>query len=47
MQKNLIEEFGTEKTVARLLAYVPGHTKQMKSRSLLSGEEGWVAYVIK
>ena len=45
--KKLIEEFGTENAVARLLAYVSGHTKQMKSRSLLCGAEGWVTYAIK
>ena len=36
--KKLIEEFGNENTVARLLAYVSGYTKHMKSRSLLCGE---------
>ena len=45
--KKLIEEFGTENAIARLLAYVSGHTKKMKSRSLLCGAEGWVTYSIK
>ena len=45
--KKLIEEFGTENAIARLLAYVSGHTKKMKSRSLLCGAEGWVTYAIK
>ena len=45
--KKLIEEFGTENAVARLLAYVSGHTKHMKSRSLLCGAEGWITYSIK
>ena len=45
--KKLIEEFGTENAVARLLAYVSGHTKKMKSRSLLCGAEGWITYQIK
>ena len=45
--KKLIEEFGTENAVARLLAYVSGHTKNMKSRSLLCGAEGWITYQIK
>ena len=45
--KRLIEEFGSENAVARLLAYVSGHTKNMKSRSLLCGAEGWITYQIK
>ena len=45
--KKLIEEFGTENAVARLLAFVSGHTKHMKSRSLLCGAEGWITYSIK
>ena len=45
--KKLIEEFGNENAVARLLAYVSGHTKHMKSRSLLCGAEGYVTYAIK
>ena len=45
--KKLIEEFGTENAVARLLAYVSGHTKNMKSRSLLCGAEGWITYEVK
>ena len=45
--KKLIEEFGTENAVARLLAYVSGHTQHMKSRSLLCGAEGWITYSIK
>ena len=45
--KKLIEEFGTENAVARLLAYVSGHTKNMKSRSLLCGAEGWITYQVK
>ena len=45
--KKLIEEFGNENTVARLLAYVSGHIKQMKSRSLLCGAEGYITYTIK
>ena len=45
--KKLIEEFGAENAVARLLAYVSGHTKNMKSRSLLCGAEGWITYQIK
>ena len=45
--KKLIEEFGSENAVARLLAYVSGHTEHMKSRSLLCGAEGWITYSIK
>ena len=45
--KKLIEEFGNENTVARLLAYVSGYTKQMKSSSLLCGAEGYITYAIK
>lgn len=45
--KKMIEEFGTENAIARLLAYVSGHTKHMKSRSLLCGAEGWITYSIK
>ena len=45
--KKLIEEFGNENIVARLLAYVSGHTKPMKSRSLLCGAEGYITYAIK
>ena len=43
----LIEEFGAENAIARLLAYVSGYTQKMKSRSLLCGAEGWVTYSIK
>ena len=45
--KKLIEEFGAENAVSRLLAYTSGHTEHMKSRSLLCGAEGWVTYAIK
>ena len=45
--KKLIEEFGTENDVVRLLAYVSGHTKNMKSRSLLCGAEGWITFQVK
>ena len=45
--KKLIEEFGGENSVARLLAYVSGYTDKMKSRSLLCGAEGWITYSIK
>ena len=45
--KKLIEEFGNENAIARLLAFVSGHTKHMKSRSLLCGAEGWITYAIK
>ena len=45
--KKLIEQFGGENAVARLLAYVSGHTEKMKSRSLLCGAEGYITYGIK
>jgi ATP-dependent RNA helicase DDX21 len=45
--KKLIEDFGAENTVARLLAYASGHTEKMKSRSLLCGAEGFITYDIK
>ena len=45
--KRLIEEFGSENVVARLLAYVSGHTDKMKSRSLLCGAESYITYAIK
>ena len=45
--QKLIEEFGSENTVARLLAYSSGYTDKMKSRSLLCGAEGWITYSIK
>ena len=45
--KKLIEEFGSENAIARLLAYVSGYTDKMKSRSLLCGAEGWITYSIK
>jgi ATP-dependent RNA helicase DDX21 len=45
--EELIEEFGAEKSVARLFAYISGHTEKMKSRSLLCGAEGFITYTIK
>ena len=45
--KKLIEQFGAENAVARLLAFVSGHTEKMKSRSLLCGAEGYITYGIK
>ena len=45
--KNLIEQFGAENVVSRLLAYASGHTDKMKSRSLLCGAEGFITYAIK
>ena len=45
--QKLIEEFGSENTVTRLLAYSSGNTDKMKSRSLLCGAEGWITYSIK
>lgn len=43
----LIEEFGAENSIARLFAYVSGHTEKMKSRSVICGAEGWVTYIVK
>lgn len=45
--QKLIDDFGSENTVARLLAFVSGHTDKMKSRSLLCGAEGWITYTLK
>jgi ATP-dependent RNA helicase DDX21 len=45
--KKMIEDYGAENTVARLLAYASGHTEKMKSRSLLCGAEGFLTYSIK
>jgi hypothetical protein len=45
--KKMIEDFGAENTVARLLAHASGHTEKMKSRSLLIGAEGFITYLIK
>lgn len=44
---NLIDEYGAENAVARLFAYISGHTEKMKSRSLLCGAEGFITYTIK
>jgi ATP-dependent RNA helicase DDX21 len=43
----LIEEYGAENALARLFAFISGHTEKMKSRSLLCGAEGFVTYAIK
>jgi ATP-dependent RNA helicase DDX21 len=43
----LIEEFGAENAVARLFAFISGHTEKMRSRSLLCGAEGFITYTIK
>jgi ATP-dependent RNA helicase DDX21 len=43
----LIEEYGAENALARLFAYISGHTEKMKSRSLLCGAEGFITYEIK
>ena len=45
--QKLIEEYGAENGVARLLAHISGHTEKMKSRSLLCGAEGFITYEIK
>jgi len=45
--KNLIEEYGAENAIARLLAFVSGHTEKLKSRSILCGAEGFITYTIK
>jgi ATP-dependent RNA helicase DDX21 len=42
----LVDEFGAENAVSRLLAYISGHTEKMKSRSLLCGAEGWITYAL-
>ena len=43
----LINEYTAEIAIARLLAYVSGHTEKLKSRSLIVGAEGFVTYQIK
>lgn len=45
--RKIIEEYGAEEAISRLLAYVSGHTEKLRSRSLLCGAEGFVTYVIK
>jgi len=43
---NLISTYGAEEALARLLAYVSGHTEKMKARSLICGAEGFITYRI-
>ena len=43
----MIETYGAEEAISRLLAYVSGHTEKLKSRSLLCGAEGYITYIIK
>jgi hypothetical protein len=45
--KTLIDQYGAEEAVSRLLAMVSGHTEKIKSRSILCGAEGYVTYLIK
>jgi len=45
--KKFIKLYGAEESVARLLAYVSGHTEKLKSRSVLCGAEGFITYIIK
>jgi len=45
--KKLVELYGGEEAVARLLALVSGHTEKLKSRSILCGSEGYITYLIK
>jgi len=45
--KKFIKLYGAEESIARLLAYVSGHTEKLKSRSVLCGAEGFITYIIK
>jgi len=45
--KQLIETYGAENAIGRLLALVSGHTGKLKSRSILCGAEGFVTFIIK
>jgi ATP-dependent RNA helicase DDX21 len=45
--KKCIDEYGPENALARLFAYVSGHSDKIKSRSLLCGAEGFITYSIK
>lgn len=44
--KSVIEEYGAENAVARLFAYVSGHSDKIKSRSLICGAEGFITYSV-
>jgi ATP-dependent RNA helicase DDX21 len=44
--KKVIDEYGAEVAVARLFAYVSGHTDKIKARSLLCGAEGFITYAV-
>lgn len=43
----MIETYGAEQAIARLLAFVSGHTEKLKQRSVLCGAEGYITYLIK
>jgi hypothetical protein len=43
----MIETYGAEEAITRLLAFVSGHTEKLKSRSVLCGAEGYITYIIK
>jgi ATP-dependent RNA helicase DDX21 len=45
--KQLLDVYQPDEIIARLLAYVSGHTDKMKSRSVLCGAEGYITYSIK
>jgi ATP-dependent RNA helicase DDX21 len=45
--KQMLDVHQPEDIVARLLAYVSGHTEKMKARSILCGAEGYITYSIK
>ena len=43
----MIETYGAEESIARLLAFISGHTEKLKQRSVLCGAEGFITYIIK
>ena len=45
--QKVIDEFGAEKAVARLFAFISGHSDKLRSRSLLCGAEGFITYAVK
>ena len=43
----MIETYGAEESIARLLAFISGHTEKLKQSSVLCGAEGFITYIIK
>ena len=43
----LIDEVGATTALSMALAHISGQTKKIKSRSLISGEEGLITFELK